>query len=232
MNQDSSFDLGYYLRMVWRRRGVIILATVTVLCVSTVGIQFIPPEFESTATLRMEERRRLSSELEKVIGGGGGGGGGYRADEARLDEMAARITSRPFLERVARLLKMNEDPRVLETARKALRSYPDATVDELAIRHVVNQLRKKIDFANTGMGNYQIIVADSDPKHAQLLAKWIAELFIGLLAPEFARRTPYRARIRRGAGADLRRTPAPLRTRARAVPAGSHPDRFCPGIRP
>lgn len=178
MAQDVTLDLMHYARMIWRRRGVIVLATVTVLCAATVGLQFVAPEYESAVTIRMEERRRLAGELEKVIGGGGGTGGGYRVDEARLDEMAARIRSRPFLERVARLLKMNEDPRVLDTARKALRNYPDATLDELAIRHVVSQLRKKISFANTGMGNYQIIVADSDPNSAQLLAKWISELFV------------------------------------------------------
>jgi uncharacterized protein involved in exopolysaccharide biosynthesis len=178
MAHDNSLDIMHYFRMLWRRRDVILLASVTVVCASVVAIQFVPAEYESTATLRMEERRRLSRELEDVIGGGGGGGSGYRVDEARLDEMAARINSRPFLERVVRLLKMNEDPNVLETARKALRSYPDATVDDLAVRHVVNQLRKKIDFANTGMGNYQIIVADSDPNHAQLLTKWIAEMFV------------------------------------------------------
>ena len=178
MSQDHSLDIMYYLRMLWRRRDVILLASVTVVCAAVVGLQFVPAEYESTATLRMEERCRLSRELEDVIGGGGGGGGGYRVDEARLDEMAARISSRPFLERVVRLLKMNEDPNVLETARKALRAYPDATVDDLAVRHVVNQLRKKIDFANAGMGNYQVIVADSDPNHAQLLAKWISEMFV------------------------------------------------------
>lgn len=179
MSQDASLDLKHYARMLWRRRGIIALASVVVLCGSAVGIQFVPPTYESTVTLRMEERRRMASELEKMIGGsGGGGGGGYRVDEARLDEMAARITSRPFLEKVARLLKMDEDQKIVEAARNDLRSYPDATVDELAIRRVVKDLKAHLRFANTGMGNYQIIVSNSDPNHAQMLAKWISELFV------------------------------------------------------
>jgi uncharacterized protein involved in exopolysaccharide biosynthesis len=178
MAQDVTLDLKHYLRMLWRRRGVILLASVTVICSALVGVQFVPLEYESSTTIRIEERRRLTRELEQVLGPSGGGGYGYRADEARLDEMAARINNRPFLERVARLLKMNEDPRVLETARKALRRFPDATVDELAIRHVVNQLRRKVMFRRAGMSNYRIVVADSDPKNAQTLAKWISELFV------------------------------------------------------
>ena len=178
MSQDAPIDLKHYARMLWRRRGGIILSAVTVLCGSLIGLQFVPAEYHSTVTLRMEERQRLASELEKFIGGSRGGGGGYRVDEARMDEMAARITSRPFLEKVARLLKMNEDPKVLEHARNDLRLYPDATVDELAIRRVVKKLKTQISFANTGMGNYKIILADSDPDHARLLARWISELFV------------------------------------------------------
>lgn len=178
MAQDVTLDLKHYARMLWRRRGVIVLASVTVICSCLVGLQFVPVEYVSSTTIRIEERRRLARELEQVVGQSGGGGYGYREDEARLSEMAARINNRPFLERVARLLKMNEDPRVLEAARKALRRYPDATLEELAIRHVVNQLRRKIAFHRAGMSNYRIVVADSDPKNAQTLAKWISELFV------------------------------------------------------
>lgn len=177
MSQDAVLDLSHYGRMLWRRRGVIALSAVVVLCATVVGLQFVPAEYESTVTLRMEERRQLSSELEKIVGSRGGGGG-YRVDEARLDEMAGRIHSRPFLERVARLLKMNEDPKLIEAARRDMRLYPDASVDELAIRRVVKKLKTKISFQNTGMGNYAIIVADSNSEHAYLLAKWISELFV------------------------------------------------------
>ena len=153
------------------------MCSVVVLCSSAVGLQFVPAEYESAATLRIEDHRRLASELEKVMGGMPGSSGGYRADEARLDEMVARVESRPFLERVVRLLKMNEDPKVIAAAQKSLSSYPGATVDELAIRGVVRKLKSKISFKNTGMSNYQIIVADTDPNNAQLLAKWVSELF-------------------------------------------------------
>lgn len=178
MSQDASLDLGHYMRMLWRRRGVVVLAAVTVLCTAVIGLPLLPEEYESSVTLRVEERRHLAGDLEKVIGGGGGSGGGYRVDQARLDEMAARITSRPFLERVARLLKMNEDPRVIEGAIEDLEIYPGASVDELAIRRVVRRLKSRIKFANAGMGNYQIIYSDSDPYYAKTIVKWIGELFV------------------------------------------------------
>ena len=117
---DSTLDIMHYVRMFWRRRSVIMLCAVLVVCAAAVGLQFVELEYESMATLRIEDRRHLSSQLEDLVGGLQGGARGYRADEARLDELVARIESRSFLERLVRLLKMNEDPRIVGAAQQAL----------------------------------------------------------------------------------------------------------------
>lgn len=179
---NTTIDPRQYLRMVWRRKGVILLCAITVFCTALIGLEFVPEKYESQATLMIEDRQRLTRELENVMGGMGQTGGGRRADEKRMDELVGRIKSRPFLERVARLLRMPEDPQIQEIAREALEERPGVSIDEMATRMVVSRLRSKISFAQAGTGIYRVIVEDSDPEHAQLLAEWISEIFMDVSA--------------------------------------------------
>ncbi len=175
---DSSIDPKQYFRMFWRRKGLVVLCAVVVACTAVIALEFIPEEYESSASLMIEDRQRLASQLESVMGGMRQSSGGYRADEQRMDSLVGRVHSQPFLQRVVRLLQMHEDPDVRARAEIAVGTRTDVTVDEMATRIVVGELRKKITFGRGGMGIYKIIVADQDPRNAQLLAKWISELFV------------------------------------------------------
>ncbi len=177
-SMDSSVDIKHYVRMFWRRRALVILCAAVVASATYVTLDFVPMEFESEATLVIEERQRLASELESVLGGMRPPSSGYRSDEKRMDKLVSRVRSRPFLEKVVRLLKMNEDPAVLAQAEQALQKRPGLSLEEMATRIVVHRLQKKISFARAGSGIYKIIVTDTDPNNAQLLAKWISELFV------------------------------------------------------
>jgi capsular polysaccharide biosynthesis protein len=53
----------------------------------------------------------------------------------------------------------------------------DIPLDQLATRIVASRLRSQLDFEAAGSGIYRIIVTDSDPRNAQLLARWISEMF-------------------------------------------------------
>lgn len=175
---DSSIDPKHYARMFWRRKGLVVLCTITVLCTAAIALEFIPPEYESEAVLMIEERQRLARDLESVMGGMRQSTGGFRVDEQRMDKLVGRVRSQPFLQRVARLLRMHEDPTIRERAALVIGDRTDVSVDEMATRIVANQLRRKIEFARGGMGIYRIIVSDHDPNNAQLLARWISELFV------------------------------------------------------
>lgn len=175
---DSSVDIRHFVRMFWRRRAVIALCAVVVMGATYVGLDFVPKQFESSAVLMIEERQRLASELESVLGGLNAPSSGYRADEKRMDKLVSRVRSRPFLEKVVKLLKMNEDPKILEAADRVLETRSDLTRDEMSTRMVVKHLQKMISFGSAGSGIYRINVSDTDPQNAQLLAKWISELFV------------------------------------------------------
>jgi uncharacterized protein involved in exopolysaccharide biosynthesis len=177
---DHTIQVKQYFRMFWRRRGLILLCSVTVFCTALISLEFVPVEYRSTATLTVESRQRLASELQKLMGGMMDPDQGYGYDDRQMAEIIARVRSQPFLERVVRLLKMNEDPLVLKQARAALATRNDVSLEQLATRIVVGRLRSKISFETQGAGNYKIIVSDSNPVNARLLARWISELFVDI----------------------------------------------------
>jgi len=112
------------------------------------------------------------------MGGSGLSSGDYRADEARLSKLVGRVKSRPFLERVVKILRMEEDPTVRAQAAELQKNYPEQSIDELAVRILVRRLGGRIQFGSAGPGIFRIIVSDYSPENAQLLAKWISELFV------------------------------------------------------
>lgn len=177
--QDKPIDLKHYSRLVWRRRWTVLVCTLAVVCGAAIATTFIPDRYESEATLLIQERQPLTQELERVMGSRQSDGG-FRRDEERMSQLVGRVRSRPFLERVVKILKMTDDPEVHEEAKKRLEDHPNLTEDELVIRILVARLQSRIRFASVGPGLYRIIVLGETAQNAQLLAKWISELFVDI----------------------------------------------------
>ncbi|HYV50577.1 MAG TPA: Wzz/FepE/Etk N-terminal domain-containing protein, partial [Dongiaceae bacterium] len=175
---DKPLDLHHYRRMLWRRRGIVLICMIGVVCATLITLAFVHPQYESGVTLLIEERQPLTSQLEQVLGRTRNLGSSREEDEERLTRMIGRIRSRPFLERVIKILKLNEDPRVRAEAQKERGSHPDLSQEEIEIRLVAANLQRRIQFGTVGPGLYRIIVVDMDAQNAQLLAKWISELFV------------------------------------------------------
>jgi succinoglycan biosynthesis transport protein ExoP len=175
---DKTIDLRHYLQIPKRRKGILLLATVAVVCSAVIGLSFIPKQYESSAALMIEERQPLSKELNQVMGETGQAAGNLALlDQMRLTQLIGQVQSQPFLEEVARALRMTSDPAVLAEAEKRHKKYPDVSADDLAMRIVVDNLRSRITFRSRGTGIYDIVVADFNPKTARLLARYISELF-------------------------------------------------------
>ncbi len=175
---DKTVDLGSYARLLWRRKSILMLAAATTVCATLIALTFIPSEYESEVTLMIEESRLISDELEDLMGGLGSQPSRRGIDEERMSRLMGRIRSRPFLERVIRMLKMNEDPLIREQAEARSQRYPEVSADEMAIRILQDNLQSRIRFGSAGTGIYKVIVADYSAENAQVLAKWISELFV------------------------------------------------------
>lgn len=175
---DRTIDLKHYGRLLSRRRGVILLCAVATLCATLIALAFIPNQYESDVTLMIEDDRLVSDELQKLMGGMMRTPTTYGAEEERMTKLVNRIRSRPFLERVVRSLKMDQDPLVQKRAAEECRKRPGVSPDEMAVRILVQNLESRIAFARVGPGVYKVIVADLKPENAQLLATWITGLFV------------------------------------------------------
>jgi len=175
--QDRSLDLKQYLRVVARRKGVIVLCAVAVFCAATITLRVVPKQYRSSAVLSIQERDLMSRRLEDVLGTNSVTRP-YLYEERRQAKIVSDIRSRPFLEKVIRVLRMNEDPRLRDAARGEAERHPEFTVDEIAVRLLVKSLQSRIEVRSIGPGLYEFSVSDYSPDTAQLLTRWISELFI------------------------------------------------------
>lgn len=176
---DKAINIKHYLRVLWRRKGIIVLCAVLCFASTLVALEFVPKTFESQVTMMIEDSQLLSRELESVRGGIMESPNYYGLDEERMSKMIGRIRSRPFLERVIRILKMHEDPMIRSRAADELKKRnSDVTLEEMSIRILVENLQSRLRFGSAGKGIYKIIVADYSPENAQLIARWISEIFV------------------------------------------------------
>ncbi len=183
-SQDKTIDLNHYLRIFWRRKGVVLLCAITTVCAAVIGLTFVPSEYQSQVSLLIEDSQLLSRDLERLMGGIMKPASGRGVDEQRAAKLAGRIRSRPFLEQVIRMLKMDEDPVILAQAEQEQLRHPGVSIDELAVRILVKNLQSRIGFANSGSGIYKIVVSDYSPRNARLLAHWISEIFVDVSSQE------------------------------------------------
>ncbi len=174
---DTTVDLMHYLRLIWRRKGIILLCAVTSFCAALIALTRVPNEYESEVTLLVGHDQPLTSELQRLMGGMRRPTT-RRIGEERMAMLIGRIRSRPFLEQVIRMLRMDEDPRVRELAEERCEANPGITTDEMVVRILVENLQSRMRFSASGPGIYKVIVADYSAQDAQLLARWVSELFV------------------------------------------------------
>jgi uncharacterized protein involved in exopolysaccharide biosynthesis len=175
---DRTIDLRHYFMILWRRKGLVILSSVTVLCSALIALRFMPNEYEAQVTLVFPERQTLVRPLEQVMGGGTSSGRASEVEEAQFANMMARIQSRAFLENVARILEMTNDPGIRAAAAAYRAKHPGAESEDFAMRLVVQRLQSRIRFAVVGPGIYRVIIKDTNPESARTVAKYVSELYL------------------------------------------------------
>lgn len=175
---DRTIDLRHYLMILWRRKGLVILSSVTVFCSALIALRFMPNEYEAQVTLIFPERQTLVRPLEQVMGDRSSSGRASEVEEAQIANLMARIQSRAFLEKVAGFLKMTENPGIRAAAAAYRAKHPGAESEDFAMRLVVQRLQSRIRFAVVGPGIYRVIVRDTNPESARDLAKYVSELYL------------------------------------------------------
>jgi succinoglycan biosynthesis transport protein ExoP len=176
--QDQTIDFRHLFSVLWRRKGLVVLSTVVCFSGAFIGLMLVPSVYESRVTLLISDRQLLSTELDMPMGGSRRTESRRDIDEERMARMVGRIRGRPFLEKVVHLLKMEEDPRIRALAAERLADHSEINLEEMTMRILVERLQSRIRFGSLGSGVFQITVGDYSPGDAQILARWISELFV------------------------------------------------------
>src|SRR5262245_8897724 len=172
---DTRLDVVRYLRVVWRRRLLVILAVLFSTSITAVGVRFMSPLYVSKAKLLLEQRTRVNSELERRI-----------VDEDRrvkrkdqLAQVRSQVYNREFLESVILELGLLNDASILAKAKLVHDTRtPDVPTEEIAMRMLVRGLRQKLDVKVADENMFTIAVSDNDAESAYILAKVIARSFV------------------------------------------------------
>ena len=167
--QDKAIELSQLWRIIWRRKSITLLSVVAVICAAAIGLQVLPEQYRSSVDISIEEPEVLSADLERIMG---------RArttfnrglEERRLGQLAAKVTSNRFLERVVRVLSMHKDPRLVSMARERQKNFPNLTTEEISVRFLIKSLQTRIQISGRGPGVYRISVDDYNPETARSLA--------------------------------------------------------------
>jgi succinoglycan biosynthesis transport protein ExoP len=174
-DQGFKFDVTEYVRVLWRKKFVIILPLVFSVVVAYVGSRFLPPVYQASAVLRIENPNLMNRDLERMVQTGR-----QRIHDA---EMAARVRSNVassgFLDELSRTLGFDKDPEVIRRAELAQASvFPDVSLDELVMRRLRGMLRKRIKVERAGPGLFQIAYLDANPEACYIVADAMSKLYI------------------------------------------------------
>jgi polysaccharide biosynthesis transport protein len=183
---DTTADFKRYTAMFWRHKGIVALCFLTALCVAFIALEFVPKVYESQVTLMIRDSRLVTRDMQQIIGGILETPGGPRVDEQQIAQLAGRITSRPFLERVVRVLRLDEDPRIRARAMEAQSKHPDVSLDEMVVRILVGRMQSGIGVERRGMGIYRVTVGATRADDAQRFAQQICALFVDVSDEEMA----------------------------------------------
>jgi capsular exopolysaccharide synthesis family protein len=136
---SNRIDLRDYARIIVRRIWLVIIPAVVAIGVTLVATMpnFLPPVYESSATLMMEFPQPLSPNLQQIVEQSTG-----RDQFARLGNM---IYGTEFLRKVIQRAGLSDDPVARQWAVRNASKYPTMSQAELVELYLTRYLRNAID---------------------------------------------------------------------------------------
>ncbi len=177
MNDDKNqIDLRDYWAIIIRRKIFIILPVMIIPLVAFLTGYFIPPVYESSVTLLIDESNILPPDVERQFEGRSS----YRRIETadRQRTIFSQITSSKYLKRLIAILDIPITPKVREIAAEYKSVYPEISENELAETIIADDLRKKISVGLSSNNLMSIMSSASNPVVAQKRAKTLASIYI------------------------------------------------------
>ena len=176
-NQDQSFkfDVTEYVRILWRKKLIVLMPLVFAVAVAWVGARFLPPVYQSSAVLRIENPNLMNRDVERMVQTGR-----QRMHDAEMRaRVASDLESSGFLDQLARMLGFDRDPAVIRQAEVAqANTFPDVSLEELVFRRLRSMLRSRIKVERGGPALFKISYMDANPEACHIIADAVSRLYI------------------------------------------------------
>jgi succinoglycan biosynthesis transport protein ExoP len=128
--------------------------------------------------LRIQDQQNMNEEVARLLQTQSPR---RQRDAETLANLRADVTSGKFLDQLSLLLGFQNDPRVVEQARRSRQTQavsPNVTDEELVLRRLREFLRKKIQVHRTGPRLFSVSYYDANPDACYIVADAIVKLYI------------------------------------------------------
>jgi len=176
-NQDQAFkfDVTEYVRILWRKKFIVLMPLVFSVAVAWTGTLFLPPVYQSSVVLRIENPNLMNRDVERLVQTGGQ----RMHDNEMRAQLASDLASSGFLDQLARTLGFDRDPAVVLQAEIAqANTYPDVSLEELVFKRLRSMLRSRIDVEQAGPALFEISYLDANPEACHIIADAVSRLYI------------------------------------------------------
>jgi succinoglycan biosynthesis transport protein ExoP len=161
-----------------KRKWLVVIPLVLVSLIGWGGSYLMTPEYESFAIVSIDTRVQLSSALTGLLGIDQRytGYGNRQADELR--GVFNELISSYYVSQLSEQLKLGDDPKLTEKARKVAAVQPNMTLDQIKIIMLQDELADRVRVGLAAEDQVKITVQHPSQSLARDVANTLGEIFI------------------------------------------------------
>lgn len=176
--REKDFDPKKYLQILGRRKFLLLLPLVILLCSGVFASLRIKPTYLSSTIIMMRETRLLSRSIENIVPGAEQAELSWQERAQRQASIKAFLTSSGFLNSVISALRLDKDSSMIQWAQNEKQKFPYLSVEELVLRMWTDTLRQSVAVEFKGENLIEISATSTSPQRSAQLAETVALTFI------------------------------------------------------
>ncbi len=177
VKRSSLYDVRDIGEIIWKRKWLIIVPLILVTLATYGASLLITPEYEASAIISISDDVHLNTELQRLLGIEPV----YRRDSRRRDQLRGiynEVTSSAYLSQLVQQLQLDQDPILERKARQLKAVSRDASLEQIKLDLIQNQLKNKISVSFVADDQVQITVQSERPRLARDIANSLGDIFI------------------------------------------------------
>lgn len=175
-DSDHQIDIREYWAILMRRKVYLIIPVMIIPLVAFAAGYFMPPVYQSSVTLLIDESKILPPSVERQLEGPRSYSRATTAE--RQGALYSQITSTKYLRRLIAILDVPIPPDVRFIADQTKSAYPEISETELAETIMADGIRNNVRVELSSNNLLRIEFTASNPIRAQKMAKTLADIFI------------------------------------------------------